>query len=394
MKNKENFYKLLKKKLYKSLVFMIVIVLSLLASTKAFADNSSKEDKINKQIEQLEEKYDNGTISEDKYEKELEKLEKQLEKLQNEDEDSENSGNWWDVLNPLNFVKVIGEAIKNFFLDIFNKLSDATSIDGMFLRNVIYPEKNITILDGIYKNLSRYIKSIAYSIVILYTLWYGFKIYILWKDGNPEESPKELIVRIFIVIALIATSDELLNIASTLMSSIINNILNITSTSGEPDSILDGLLTAFNPIAWIFSIIYYFNYWKLMLGTLKMGIELYVLRLGFPLACINNINSHSNTWSAFVTTLIKNYLGICINVLLMGIGVRIKDSLSGGIMGLLWACAFLSLANNSKELLSQFIISSNNTDGNSAGQALKTITMEAGRRIAQGVATGGAGAGA
>lgn len=381
--DKEKIIKTFRKNLIKTTVFILLSLLFIYITPKitTYAEVGSeyitgqhikdKQSSLDKKRERLEEQYENGSITDARYERELEKLDKEQEELNEEEE---------RINNPINLISNIVEELLG--IDI--------KIDGMYLKNVIYPEKNIQMLSNIYNELSRYIKSIALSVIALYALWYGFKIYILWKDGNPEESPKELVVRIMIAVALILTGEEIINIASTFVSTVINRILNITGSATSTQASSFNLLNT-GIFYIILSLVYFFNYWKLMLGTLKMGIELYILRLGFPLACVNNINSHGNTWNMFITTLIKNYLGICVNVLLIGIGTRIYDTGTDALT-VLWAVAFLSLANNSKELLNQFIVSSSNTDGNSAGMALRTLTMEIGRRAIRGAATGGAGA--
>ena len=129
-----------------------------------------------------------------------------------------------------------------------------------------------------------------------------------------------------------------------------------------------------------------------MLYTIILGIEFYVLRLIMPLPCVNIVNPQASTWNAYVATLIKAYAGLCLNVLLLSIGVKIHDTGAGGASCGLWAAAFLFSANKSKEMLSQFIVSSHsNVSGSSVmGIAGQAITI--GRKVAQGVATGGAGA--
>ena len=318
---------------------------------------------------------------------EAEKYDKQLKKeyddedIENEDIDSssdeEKSGggffgfefpNIWEMLQ--NWIdeklKSITDAINKFFAP-----------DQMFLKNVLYPENNITVLKNYYSSLSVYIKSIALSVVLLSALWYGFKVYILWKDGSPDENPTEIVIRFALAVALILSCDEIISLATTFVSSVIGKILSVgggsASSGGGRDLFKEGGLILFI----IFEIVYYIQYWKMMLSTIKMGIELFILRLGTPLACVNIINPQANIWNAYISTFIKNYLGICLNVMLMSIGIMIHDNGGGGDWSGLWACSFLSLANGSKELLNQFIVSShNNVSGSHVmGTAGQIITI-------------------
>lgn len=303
-----------------------------------------------------------------------------------EDEDSEEDGGFFKFPD-------IGKMIQDWLLNTFKSIAENTvnpnsetsglRPDGMFLNNVINLEKHLPILGRFYETLSIYFKSIALSVVILYALWYGFKVYVLWKDGNPEENPKELLVRLFIATAFILCGEEILTIATSFVSSVINKIINISNeTSGG--SIIDMLIKNVSfgiliPI--IFEAIYFFQYWKMMLNTVMLGIEFYVLKLIMPLTCVNLVSPQANTWNAYVSTLIKASTGICLNVLLLSIGVKIHDTSAGNIFCGLWASAFLITANKSKELLNQFIVGThNNMSGSSvmgtAGQIInigKTI---------------------
>ena len=309
-----------------------------------------------------------------------------------DDNENEEKGGGWFNFNP-------GEMIKNWILEeLIGVEKEGIKIDQMFFKNVLYPENNITILKTFYNEFSRYVKSISLSVIILYLLWYGFKVYILWKDGNPEENPKELLIRFTIAIAYMMTYEELINIVNTLISAVINNLLSIGNTVGSAykNGVGEEAGLGMALLGLIFIIIYFFQYWKMMFGTIKMGIELYVLRLGTPLACINIVQPNGNTWSNYITTFIKDYLGICLNVMLMIIGTKIFDSRAGvGQYQVLWAAAFLSLANGSKDLLNQFIVSSsNNMSGHSIGSMLNygnQVRNMITKQAVKGAATGGAG---
>lgn len=324
----------------------------------------------------------------------------------NEDTDSkEDGGGFLGIKFP-----DIGKMIQDWIIKMAANVAESTtsnnsasglSPDGMFLNNVLHLETHLPILGSYYTTLSAYIKSIAMSIIVLYALWYGFKVYVLWKDGSPDENPKEIIVRFMLASAFILSGDEMLHIATTFVASIINKIMNIGG-SIQGGTVLDfmsrigmnglshnlGITVMFL----ILEIVYFFQYWKMMIHTVMLGIEFYVLRLIMPLPCVNLVNPQSNTWSAYVTTLIKAYAGICLNILLLSIGVKIHDTSAGGQWCGLYACAFLITANKSKELLNQFIVGSQSgVSGSSVmGTAGQIITI--GKQVFKGAVTGGAGA--
>lgn len=281
---------------------------------------------------------------------------------------------------------VIDEFIKDKSNMIFSKpdFGLGFTVDSMFLKNVLYLEEDQPYLKTISNSLSKYLKTIALSIIVLYALWCGFKIYILWKDGSPDENPKEMVTRIAVAIAFLLSFDEVLKITTEIVANVIRQILAILSTTSVPKLTLIEQLGTLNPVdvfvGVICSIIYFYQYLKMIFNTLKMGVELYVLKLGLPLACVNLVSSHSNTWSSYITTILKDYAGICVNVLIMGIGCKIYDSSGSSGNRMLWAAAFLAFANGSKEILSQFITASRS---NVSGGQVMGMAGQFGRTVGQ-----------
>ncbi len=55
------------------------------------------------------------------------------------------------------------------------------------------------------QNVIQYSQAVAYSLVILFTAYHAVISYILWKEGNPEGNPSELIKRAVFGVALIST---------------------------------------------------------------------------------------------------------------------------------------------------------------------------------------------
>ena len=101
-----------------------------------------------------------------------------------EDEDSEDSGG--GGLFNFDLGKMIVDAITGWIVEGILKITDFfLDLTG----SIIFPESSLNVLSSVYGNLYNLSLSIAMSLMLLMALYKCFNIYILWRDGNPEEIP-------------------------------------------------------------------------------------------------------------------------------------------------------------------------------------------------------------
>ena len=275
-----------------------------------------------------------------------------IEEIEEDDEEeTENNGGFFGI-NP---IKIIEDAITKWTINIVNSLStffmDLTD-------SVIFPENSISVFKNVFEKIYSLSTSIAMSLLILMTLFKGFNTYILWKDGNPEENPIEIIVRYLFAIAMILCFKEIYNIFGNIVEEILNKIQELMAVSTRSDeSFFTNLFNS--SLGWafiiIFIIIYIVQLAKAMITTLSKGIELFILRLGFPLACVNAVSTQASTFHSYTSSFVKAFFSVIVMKLLVSLSVTIIFN-NPNPFGLAWSIASLVMVNKGSGLINQFIV--------------------------------------
>ena len=205
------------------------------------------------------------------------------------------------------------------------------------------------------QNLYRFMYIFACSLIALKFLQRGFSIYVLWRDGDPDSSPKEmitgLIMGIFSMLSFPFLYDMLCEVVIWLYQNI-GTYLALSETAALKHALTTvgvGIL----PI--VVSIIYAIIGFILWLQLIKRGLELLVLRLGFPIACIGFINSDGGMFRGYLNTIIKTVLTLMTQAVLMSVSFKLV--LSVDLKGMLLGIAALLSAYSIPTLFQSVLIS-------------------------------------
>ena len=237
--------------------------------------------------------------------------------------------------------------------------------------SVIYPENSLNVISSVYYNLYNISLSIAISLMLLMALYHGFNTYILWRDGNPEENPIEIITRYLFAIAIMLSFREIYGICGGIVEEIITKINQVLVVSTKSiDNIVDvGEKILGFVCTIIFFIVYIFQLIKAMLAIMSKGIELLIIRLGFPIACVSAVTPQASTFHAYVSSLIKAFFSVIVMKLLILLSVAIFFNNTNPI-GLAWSISSLIMVNKGSALINQFIIPQQGGGGGFIGSAM------------------------
>lgn len=336
-------------------------------------------EKYEKQLEKLEEDYADGKISDSNYEKKRESIEKNIEKRQegiNDLDEVENSKGIFSTIID-EFLKWLLESLLNILLTINDTFLDLTN-------SVLFPENAIGIIGNIYSNLYSLSLSISLSLMVLMTLSKGFNTYILWRDGSPEEHPFEVIIRHLFAIAMALSFNELYLIATNIVNEILGKVSDVVSLSnaGNYNDIINDLTNKLGIVFIIvFLVLYIVQLIKAMFATISKGIELLILRLGFPLACVSAVTPHASTYHSVVSSFIKAFLSVIVMKILVGLSLGIMFN-NPGVESFIWAIGTLFMVNKSSQLLNQFIVPQ---QGGGGGMLSSSINQAGGGLINKGL---------
>ena len=288
---------------------------------------------------------------------------------------------WTTILKGL--LWVILELYKAFTGELFSVAS------GTF-----YPEGQNGSLSTIYGMLNNTVRTISLSLIFLMALYKGFTTYVLWKDGNPEENPMEIIIRYMFAVAMIFSFNELFAIAAGIVNSLnvdisggIKSINSSVFDMGDIKNIPQVIMTI------ILVIVLLKQSMSAVFALIGKNIEILILRIGFPLACVSAITPQANGFKNYISSMLKAMLSIVIMNVLIGLSIRIlAEDMS--LKNIVWSIAVLQLVNHGGSIINSIV--STGGSGN-AGEALggnlqSTVTKVAqtGIKIAK-IAMGGGG---
>lgn len=210
---------------------------------------------------------------------------------------------------------IIGSA-DNAINSAFNGLMD------MCFNSEIYISSNFgsTIID--FSGLKTLILSLALSLIVLKFLKKGFDMYILWTDGESDTPPLTYIVyfirAIVVAVSFSVLYDWIIQIAKSMGDSILtamNMANNISLTTIIANIATAGLFTA------IVALIALILLFVLYIQFLMRSLEMFVLKLGFPLACVGLVNPDGGVFKSYSEKLIKSILTVLVQIILCKIAI-------------------------------------------------------------------------
>ena len=164
-----------------------------------------------------------------------------------------------------------------------------------FLGDLLYATYFIETLPGLDKTILNTavidralfaIYGIATMLVAAKLIWKGTKVYILWRDGESETDPGEMLLgTVFAIIAAIAFP-LLYTFAVEIVQEIVNAVCG--AFFGGNVIVIDGLLDALGKIVTaalnliLFGLIFVVLLLWLMFSMVKQGVEMLIFRLGIP----------------------------------------------------------------------------------------------------------------
>ena len=194
------------------------------------------------------------------------------------------------------------------------------------------------------------------SLIILKFLKKGFDSYILWTDGDPDYEPTALIIRFIQAIAVAVTFPVLYGWLAQITEDLTDELLIAINQSTNMDwqTWVNGI-SSLGLVTAIFGLIFVICYFILYFQFLMRGLEIMILRIGMPMACVGLLDNDKGVFGEYVKMFFKSMLTVVIQICLLKLGVGMM--LNVGInMNVFWGVACLVLAIKTPQFLQQFII--------------------------------------
>lgn len=172
-----------------------------------------------------------------------------------------------------------------------------------------------------------YIYGFACSLVILKFLFKGSHIYILWRDGDADVSPRDMLVGMLEAAAVMVCFpylyEKLANICVAFAEGIMARLGVSLGLVIVPDLNLilsQGILTILILLVFVISVLVL---WIQLIGR---GFELLILRFGVPLASLGLLDSDMGLFKAYMQVFIKAALTVIVQICAMALAIRVAGS--------------------------------------------------------------------
>lgn len=246
--------------------------------------------------------------------------------------------------------------------------------------NYISSNFGSTVID--FSQLKALILTLAISLIVLKFLKKGFDMYIMWTDGEADTPPLTYIVYFIRAIAIAVSFsilyDWVVQIAKSFgetMLQTMNMADNISLTTTIANIATTGL---FNSIVALIGLILLF---VLYIQFLMRALEMFVLKLGFPLACVGLVNPDGGVFKSYSEKLIKSILTILVQIILCKIAIVLLINVK-----MLFGIAAIILAIKTPKFLQEFMLGGG-TGGISNVIVTTSKTMELSSQIKRKLST-------
>ncbi len=264
-------------------------------------------------------------------------------------------------------------------------ITGSTEYISTFLGNIVevalYAERYI---DGILSqitgqtvitNIKNTFYNLGISLIAFKFLKKGFDKYILWSDGDPDNDVGVLFIG-FIKALICAISFEVMytwgaefiielsNDTMLAIDSAHNDVLGFITTAiaNKTMALVTGLMHL--TIVILVFILY--------IKMLKTGVEILILKIGFPIACVGLMDKDGGVFRVYLQKIVQSLTGVFVQIACFKLG---EFLLMHGQP--LWSIALFSLAFTAPKFLQEFIVVGNQGAGGGAMSKMYHTSMMA-----------------
>lgn len=228
-------------------------------------------------------------------------------------------------------------------------------------------------------NTYLFIYFFACSLIALKFLFKGFQVYILWRDGDADASPRDMLmggIQAAVVMVSFPFLYEYLAGISIYLAEGIMGQLGVSEGVGF--TTLISTITTGGVFLLILLVVYAIAVLILWIRLMARGCELLVLRLGIPIACVGLIDSDMGLFRGYLQLFFKAAFTAIIQVVLMSLSFRVAAN--ANLMSMMFAIALLTMAFTTPLLMQQLLAASHGGGGMtqkmySAGMLVRSARM-------------------
>jgi hypothetical protein len=194
------------------------------------------------------------------------------------------------------------------------------------------------------------------SLIILKFLKKGFECYVMWTDGDPDSEPTYLIIRFIQAIAVAVCFPVMYGWLADITQNLADQLLTAigASTNYSWQAWVDGISTL-GLVTAIFGLVFVICYFILFFQFLMRGLEIMILRIGLPLACVGLLDNDKGVFKNYLNKFFQSTFSVVVQICLCKLGVGMMMNV-GINMNIFWGIACLVLAIKTPRFLADFMV--------------------------------------
>ena len=265
-----------------------------------------------------------------------------------------------------NLIATIIGSVDNSINAVFGGLIDMCFNSENYISQILGNE--VMNFDG----LRTIILSFAIALIVLKFLKKGFDTYIMWVEGD-NDTPPITFVTYFAKALVMAVSFPILYDWLITVAKDLGNQVMVALNLGEQYSLTTAIasLAIMNIFAAIVGLIIIIMLFLLYIQFRMRGVEMLVLKLGFPLACVGLVDSDKGIFAPYMKKFFQSITTVIVQIALSKLAILL---IMTGQM--IQAVAVLLVALRTPKFLSEFMIIANN-----GGSGISTLAHNTSRTI-------------
>lgn len=249
-------------------------------------------------------------------------------------------------------------------------------VDGLLNSIVpiaLYAEKYMELESGIslITTLTNIMFTFGVSVIILKFLKKGFETYVLWTEGDADEEPLSLLTNFFKAMAVAICFPTMYGWLASIVQDLTTKLINAIGAATEMS--FSAWVTAIGSaglVTAIFGLIFMVTFFMLYFQFLMKGLEIMILRIGVPLACVGLLDNDKGVFKAYSTKFFQSVLAVLVQICLAKLGVGLMLN-----MHPFWGVACMILAIKTPKFLNEFIVSTGGGGGGAVNNIYHSVRL-------------------
>lgn len=213
--------------------------------------------------------------------------------------------------------------------------------------------------------LSDVIFGFGVSLIILKFVKKGFDTYVLWNGSDADKEPYYLVINFVKALAVAICFPVIYGWMADIVTDMSTQILRVIGDGTEYTwtAWVQGI-SSLGIVTAIFGLIFIICYFMLYFQFLMRGLEMLILRVGVPIACVGLLDNNNGVFADYLKTFFKSLLAVVVQIALAKLGVGLMLN-----MHVFWSVACMVLAIKTPKFLAEFAVPS----GGDAGGVVNNV---------------------